>query len=73
MGRPRPWRAVASLRLGPGLPPITLGRASATTREGLARFVEQHAGDAVEVWEVLPVPEVDDLLRDSHPGGTARG
>lgn len=59
----RPWRAAASLRLGPGIPPILLGRTSAKTRAGLDGFVDRHAADGahVEVWQVLPIPEVAQL------------
>lgn len=59
----RPWRAVASLRFGPGLRPIVLGRVAATTRPGLDRFVDEHtaAGAHVEVWEVQAIPEVEQL------------
>jgi hypothetical protein len=66
----RPWRAVASLRFGPGIPPITLARTSAKTRPGLDRFVDRHAAEGahVEVWEVLPVPEVAAQVAAGLPG-----
>jgi hypothetical protein len=58
VSRPRPWRAVASLRFGTGS--IVLGRTSAASRAGLDRFVELHTGQGahVEVWEVLPHPDI---------------
>lgn len=68
----RPWRAVASLRFGPGLAPLVLGRTSAASRAGLDRFVDRHtaAGARVEVWQVMPVPEVEAQLTStgSTPG-----
>lgn len=66
----RPWRAVASLRFGSGTPPITLARTSAKTRQGLDRFVDRHVAEGahVEVWEVLPVPEVAAQVAAGLPG-----
>ncbi len=60
---PRRWRAVASYRLAPGLRPVVVGRCYRATREGLRRFVDEHeaAGCSVDVWEVLPIPEVEQL------------
>jgi len=54
-------RAVASYRLGPGLPPVIVGRCYRRTRAGLDRFIDAHeaAGCHVEVWEVLPHPAID--------------
>jgi hypothetical protein len=59
--RERPWRAVASYRLAPGLRPITVARCYRATREGLDRFIDEHeaAGHAVTVWQVRPIPEVE--------------
>lgn len=66
---PRPWRAVA---YSPGPPRYYFGNTSAKTREGLGRSVTrwESLGLAVDVWEVLPVPAVEDALRES-PGATA--
>jgi hypothetical protein len=63
--RGRPWRAVASYRLGPGYPPVVMGRCYRATREGLDRFVTEHeaAGCTVTVWEVQPIPEVARLTQ----------
>jgi hypothetical protein len=60
----RPWRAVASWRLAPGLPPVVVGRCYRATREGLDRFVDEHtnAGAVVSVWKVEPIPEVVEQL-----------
>ena len=60
MRRTRPWRAVASYRLGPGFPPVVVGRCYRATRYGLERFIREHeaAGCSVEVWEVLPHPDI---------------
>jgi hypothetical protein len=72
VSRTRPWRATASLRFGPGLRPIVLARTAALTRPGLDRFVEHHsaAGAHVDVWEVLPIPEVASVTQaaDSPTG-----
>lgn len=56
---PRPWRAAAYWPMHPGR--LYLASASAKTRAGLRRFEERHRaeGATVEVWEVLPVPEVE--------------
>lgn len=56
----RPWRAVASWRLAPGLRPVVVGRCYRATREGLDRFVADHeaAGATVQVWKVQEIPEV---------------
>jgi hypothetical protein len=53
----RPWRAVAYL---PGPPRYHLGRTAAKTRAGLDRFVAEWEGigATVDVWEVLPHPEI---------------
>jgi hypothetical protein len=61
--RPRRWRAVASYRLAPGLRPVVVARCYRATRAGLDRFVAEHetAGCAVAVWEVRPIPEVEQL------------
>jgi hypothetical protein len=63
----RPWRAVASYRLAPGLRPVVAGRCYRATREGLDRFVEEHtaAGCEVSVWKVQPIPEVEQQLAAS--------
>ncbi len=68
----RPWRAVASYRLAPGLRPVVAGRCYRATREGLARFIAAHeaAGCSVEVWEVLPHPVIDAAARGQAPAGT---
>jgi hypothetical protein len=60
----RPWRAVASYRLGPGLRPVVAGRCYRATEAGLARFVDEHraAGCEVTVWKVEALPEVDALV-----------
>jgi hypothetical protein len=60
----RPWRAVASWRLAPGLAPVVVGRCYRATREGLDRFVREHtdAGAVVSVWKVEPIPEVEQQL-----------
>lgn len=67
----RPWRAVASLRFGPGIPAVTLSRTSAKTRAGLDRFLERHTGDGahVEVWEIQPIPEVARLTQVADSDG----
>ncbi len=64
----RPWRAVASYRLAPGLRPVVTGRCYRATREGLARFIEEHtaAGCEVTVWKVQPLPGVDEQLAATH-------
>jgi hypothetical protein len=56
----RPWRAVASYRLAPGLPPVVVGRCYRATRRGLDRFIAEHtaAGCTVTTWEVLPITGV---------------
>lgn len=58
----RPWRAVASYRLAPGLRPVVVGRCYRATRAGLDRFVDAHtaAGCTVTVWEVQAIPEVEE-------------
>jgi hypothetical protein len=60
----RPWRAVASYRLAPGLRPVVAGRCYRATKAGLTRFVDEHraAGCEVRVWRVETIPEVDDLV-----------
>lgn len=60
MRRERPWRAVSSFRLGPGYPPVVMGRCYRATREGLDRFIaeQEGAGCTVTVWKVQPIPEV---------------
>ena len=60
MRRTRPWRAVASWRLAPGLPPVVVARCYRATRDGLSRFIAEHeaAGCQVVVWEVLPHPQI---------------
>jgi len=67
----RPWRAVASWRLAPGLQPVVIGRCYRATREGLDRFIRDHeaAGATVTVWRVQPIPEVADAIQaaDSNP------
>jgi hypothetical protein len=61
--RERRWRAVASYRLAPGLRPVVVARCYRATRAGLDRFVAEHeaAGCSVAVWEVRPIPEVEQL------------
>lgn len=65
----RPWRAAAYV---PGPPRYWFGHTSAKTREGLDRSVTRwrELGLTVEVWEVLPVPEVARLteVATSSPG-----
>lgn len=58
--RERPWRAVASFRLGPGYPAVVMGRCYRATRKGLDRFITEHeaAGCTVTVWKVEDLPEV---------------
>lgn len=54
----RPWRAAAHYPL-PGGGRLPVGRiVTAATEAGLAGFREraEQAGQAVEVWEVLPLP-----------------
>lgn len=65
----RPWRAVASWRLAPGLAPVVAGRCYRATEEGLSRFVDEHraAGCEVRVWKVEPIPEVDEQLVAATP------
>jgi hypothetical protein len=65
----RPWRAVASWRLAPGLPPVVAGRCYRATEEGLDRFVREHraAGCDVRVWKVEPIPEVEEALAATPP------
>ena len=59
MKRERRWRAVAYHRLAPGLTVLS-GRCYRATRHGLDRFITEHeaAGCLVEVWEVLPHPQI---------------
>jgi hypothetical protein len=59
--RERPWRAVASIRLAPGLRPVVVARCYRATEEGLAAFVAEHEGNGctVLVWKVQPIPEVE--------------
>lgn len=54
----RPWRAAA---YAPGPPRHWFGHTSAKTRDGLSRSVDRWRalGLTVEVWQVLPVPEVE--------------
>jgi hypothetical protein len=61
----RPWRAVASYRLAPGLRPVVVGRCYRATRAGLNRFVTEHeaAGCTVTVWRVQEIPEVSGVTR----------
>lgn len=65
----RPWRAVASYRLAPGLRPVVVGRCYRATEAGLRRFVEEHeaAGCEVRVWQVRPIPEVEQQLAATAP------
>lgn len=65
----RPWRAVASYRLAPGLRPVVMGRCYRATEDGLRRFVEEHeaAGCEVTVWQVQPIPEVEQQLAATSP------
>jgi hypothetical protein len=67
--RPRPWRAVASYRLAPGLPPVVAGRCYRATEEGLQRFIDEAtaAGCEVRVWQVQPIPEVEEALAATPP------
>jgi hypothetical protein len=66
--RPRPWRAVAYT---PGTPRRYVGGTSAATRAGLDAFVDRWGGLGltVDVWEVLPVPEVEAHLAATSPPG----
>lgn len=68
----RPWRAVASWRLAPGLRPAVVGRCYRATEEGLSRFVDEHtaAGCEVTVWKVEPIPEVDEQLAATPPASS---
>jgi hypothetical protein len=61
----RPWRAVASYRLAPGLRPVVTGRCYRATRAGLDRFIAEHeaAGCTVAVWEVQEIPGVTAVTR----------
>jgi hypothetical protein len=65
----RPWRAVASYRLTPGLRPVVVARCYRATEEGLGRFVDEHrvAGCEVRVWKVEPIPEVEQQLAATPP------
>lgn len=67
--RERPWRAVASLRLGPGLPPVTVARCYRATEEGLARFRQEYeaTGHTVTAWKVQDLPEVTAAAQASTP------
>jgi hypothetical protein len=67
--RERPWRAVASYRLAPGLSPVVMGRCYRATREGLDRFITEHeaAGCTVTVWKVEDLPEVTAAAQASAP------
>lgn len=60
----RPWRAVASFRIAPGVRPYVVARCYRATEAGLARFVDEYrsTGHEVTVWEVKPIPEVDALV-----------
>lgn len=60
----RPWRAVAYT---PGPPRYWFGHTSAKTEAGLSRSVDRwrSLGLIVEVWQVMPVPEVAAHLRDA--------
>jgi len=66
----RPWRAVASYRLAAGLRPAVVGRCYRRTRAGLDRFVREHeaAGCEVTVWEVKPIPAVEEHLAAATSG-----
>lgn len=66
MKRDRPWRAVAFIPLGPGLRHF-IGNASARTREGLDGCVARWTalGATVDVWEVLPHPDVTRAAEES--------
>jgi hypothetical protein len=70
--RARPWRAVASWRLAPGLPPVVVGRCYRATRAGLDRFITEHeaAGASVTVWQVQEIPGVSGVTQtaDSPTG-----
>jgi hypothetical protein len=61
MRRPRPWRAVAYVA---GPPRYYFGNSSALTREGRHRSVNRwrELGLVVEVWEVLPIGGVAQLV-----------
>lgn len=65
----RPWRAVASIRLAPGLRPIVVARCYRATEEGLRRFREEYesTGHTVAVWEVKAIPEVEEALAATSP------
>jgi hypothetical protein len=58
--RERPWRATASYRAAPWLPPVIIARCYRATEDGLTRFVDEYraAGCTVKVWKVLDLPEV---------------
>lgn len=66
--RDRPWRAVASYRLAPGLRPVVVGRCYRATERGLDRFVAEHtaAGCTVTVWKVQPIPGVANVTEVTH-------
>jgi hypothetical protein len=68
----RPWRAVASYRLAPGLPPVVVGRCYRATERGLDRFIREHeaAGCTVTTWQVLPITGIGSAgqVAGSHPG-----
>jgi len=55
----RPWRATAYISLGPGLRHF-IGNASAKSRDGLNHCIArwQDLGATVDVWEVLPLPDI---------------
>lgn len=72
--RSRPWRAVASYRLAPGLPPVVVGRCYRATRAGLDRFIRdaEAAGAHVEVWEVIPHPQITAAAEASAQAASVR-
>lgn len=57
--RERRWRAAAYYRLAPGLT-VLAGRCYRETRAGLGTFVAdmEARGAVVEVWEVIPHPDI---------------
>lgn len=61
--KPSRWRAVASWDV-PGLRRVVVARCYRRTREGLQRFIDEHEGHGytVTVWEVKPIPEVEELI-----------
>jgi hypothetical protein len=67
----RPWRAAAYV---PGPPRYWFGHTSAKTEDGLARSVTRwrELGLTVEVWEVIPHPQITEAAEALAGQGSVR-